>query len=159
METTWGETSCFSDRSSWRILEEFQCGLHNYLKAEKKSPRTTISVLYFIFIFMYVFRSGPTNTNWGIFFKLFPVKNLQMTMEFFNHSDQEFLEIPIEFRLGKAAGLSAFVCCIIAPNLVWSWGRRSDYISSASPFDAKMLYRYIVALHRASNRVSCELIQ
>ena len=58
-------------------------------------------------------------------FQLFPVKNLQMTMEFFNHSDQEFLEIPTEFRLKKQlAYLHSFVASL---HPIW-FGHEGDVL-------------------------------
>ena len=78
---------------------------------------------YFIFIFLYLDVSDGNSSL--IFFKLFPVKNLHLTMEFFNYSDQEFLEIPTEFRLEKQlAYLHSFVASL---HPIW-FGHEGDVL-------------------------------
>ena len=76
-------------------------------------------------------------------------------MEFFNYSDQEFLEIPTEFRLEKQlAYLHSFVASL---HPIW-FGHEGDVLIISHQLVPLMLkcFIYIVALYRASYRVSCE---
>ena len=88
------------------VLEEFQCGRDNYFqKAEKKSPRfTSVFSTSFLYLFHIYIPSRKFKGNKGILQSFRP--------RILRNSNR----IPI----GKADGLSAFICCIIAPNLVWS---------------------------------------
>ena len=95
------------------VLEEFQCSLYDYLrKSEKKIPNNYHQCSLFYISSL-------------VFFKLFLVKNFQMKMEFFNHSDQEFLDIPTEFRLEKQlAYLHSFVASL---HPIW-FGHEGDVL-------------------------------
>ena len=113
------------------VLEEFQCGRDNYFqKAEKKSPRFT-SV--FSTSFLYLFHI------------LFPVENLRVTKEFFNHSDLEFLEIPTEFRLEKQmVYLHSFVASL---HPIW-FGHEGDVLIISHQLVPLMLKYFIYSSTR-----------
>ena len=110
----------------------------------KKNPQGLPSFFsYFIFIFMYIDVSDGNSSL--VFFKLFPVKNLRITKEFFNHSELEFLEIPTEFRLEKQlAYLHSFVASL---HPIW-FGHEGDVLIISHQLVPLMLKYFIYSSTR-----------